>query len=184
MEFEEEEKTDKTQDEQVQIDSFFYYLTASVIVKPWDQWAKLRLQFVNALGRISAKIQSDPEQVEFSIRALPEGGLTDKEKRIFLHALPMLQGLCLMQYFKKHFDCERLNLETGLSGAQYVHKLQEVLSEGDLSKQLDITRKAFDEYKLVLSSKKTFEEIVEYLGVQEEFGAQVSDAYAWLKSLS
>lgn len=97
MEYEEEEKKDdakgtKTQNEQVQIDNFLYYLVAAFITKPWKEWEKLKIGFFNALGRVAGNIQSLPseENQNFSLQALPEGGLTDREKNFLLHTQPLL----------------------------------------------------------------------------------------------
>jgi len=93
MEYEEEEKKEdvkgtKSQNEQVQIDNFLFYLVAALVVKPWKDWKALRLGFVNALGRTAANIASLPaeDQSGFSLKAQPEGGLKDRERNFLLHA--------------------------------------------------------------------------------------------------
>jgi len=89
MEIEEEEKREDevSGNDKVQINCFLFYLAASSIVKPWNEWKTLRMEFVNTIGRNCVKMQqTDIPENEFTIKAKPEGGLTDREKSVFIHA--------------------------------------------------------------------------------------------------
>jgi hypothetical protein len=134
---------------------------------------------------VSSRITSSPpEDVKFSLKALPEGGLTDREQRLLVHAQPLLQAMALFDFLKRTYDLEKLGLrDTSLSSAQYVSKLAEVLATGNLENQLAVCASTFEEFKSKICKFTTLEDYFGYLQVEEAFGAQEPDTYAWLKRL-